>query len=70
MPLIDLKTMRYASRLTSAVMAKVLFVAGGYWLGSWADARLGTTPLFMALGLFVTFGFGLWFLLRVLQKPR
>lgn len=67
---IDPATMRYASRLTSAVMAKVLFVYGGYRVGVWADGRFGTTPLFMALGLFATFGLGLWFLLRVLARPR
>lgn len=67
---VDPRTARYASRLTSAVLAKVLFVYGGFRLGEWADARFGTSPVFMALGLFVTFGLGIWFLLRVLQKAR
>ncbi len=66
---VDRATMRYASRLTSAVMAKVLFVYGGFRLGEWADERWGTSPTFMALGLFLTFGLGLWFLVVVALKP-
>ena len=68
--IVDPRTMRFAGRLTSAVMAKVLFMYGGYEAGVWADTRWGTTPLFMALGLFLTFGLGLAFLLRVLTQGR
>lgn len=68
--IVDPKTMRFAGRLTSAVMAKMLFMYGGYQAGVWADGRLGTAPLFMALGLFLTFGLGLAFLLRVLARIR
>jgi F0F1-type ATP synthase assembly protein I len=70
MGFVDPKTMQYASRLTSVVLAKMIFVYGGYRAGVWADEHWGTTPLFMALGLFVTFGLGLVFLLRVLERGR
>ena len=65
---IDPATMLYASRLTSAVLAKVLFVYVGYRVGLWVDERWGTTPFGLALGLFVTFGLGIAFLIRVLER--
>jgi F0F1-type ATP synthase assembly protein I len=67
---IDPATMRYASRLTSAVLTKVLFVYLGYRVGAWVDARWGTSPFGMALGLFVSFGVGIAFLVRVLDRAK
>ena len=44
--LIDPKFMRFASQLSSVVMAKALLIYGAYRLGVYLDTRFHTYPLF------------------------
>lgn len=67
---IDPRYMRFAATLSSAVMLKVLLIAGGYWLGTRVDARLATAPLGLAVGVLAGGGLGLFYLVLVVQRFR
>lgn len=47
---------RYAGHGLTIALSTALFA----WLGSWADDRLGTSPVFVLLGVFVGFGAGFY----------
>ena len=41
------------------------------WGGNWVDGRLGTSPLFVLLGVFGGFGAGFWSMYsRLVVRPR
>ena len=68
MPLVDVKWMRYAARMSSAVLTKVALIAGGYFAGNWADGELGTGPWLMVGGIAVGTGIGLFWVIYVADK--
>lgn len=53
---------RYAGHGFTIAAATVVFALAGDWL----DGRLGTTPLFVLLGVFVGFGAGFYSMYRQL----
>ena len=66
--LIDPKTMRYASILSSAVLLKILLIYGGFRFGGWLDSKLHTAPFLMVAGLTVGAGLGVWYVLFCVEK--
>ncbi len=53
---------RYAGHGLTMALSTALFA----WLGSWADGRLGTGPVFVVAGVFVGFGAGFYSMMRQL----
>lgn len=57
---------RYAGHGLTIALSTALFA----WLGDWLDGRLGTSPLFVLLGMCVGFGAGFYSMYRQLVPSR
>ncbi len=55
--------MRKASAMSSAVLVKALLIYGAYRLGTWLDARWGTSPYLMCVLICLAVGIGLWWVI-------
>lgn len=53
---------------TSFGLTAALLVAGGVVGGRWLDGRLGTTPLFAVVGLFLGLGAGGFIFVREVSR--
>jgi F0F1-type ATP synthase assembly protein I len=58
--------MDWVSRLTAIGLEMALPGAGGLWL----DLKLGTSPLFLVIGVVLGFVAGLWQLLRITRTNK
>jgi len=63
----DLKAMRFYSRISGACMAQVVLVYLGYLGGDWLDQQWRLEPLGLFLGLVAALVVGLWGVIRVAQ---
>lgn len=64
----DKKWMRFYARMSGAVMAKVILIAGGAYLGQILDVKLGTYPLFLFLLVTLALGLGIAWILWIVEK--
>lgn len=65
---IDAKKIRLAVLMGNAVMTKAVLVICGWYFGKQLDARYGTEPWLMTVGICLGIGFGLWFILFVAKR--
>lgn len=57
-----------AMALMSAISAQLVgSILVGIFLGKWIDAKLGTLPLFLLVGLFVGLATGIYSMLRLIK---
>jgi len=56
--------LEWSSRLIAIALEMALPAAGGYWL----DLRIGTSPVFAALGAILGFVAGMFHLLRIARQ--
>lgn len=50
---LDSPTVRALGMVSGLGFAVALFVGGGVWLGLWLDARFGTRPILLLVGVVV-----------------
>jgi len=67
---LEVKWMRFAARVSSAAMVKVMVIMGSIWAGKWADETLGTYPLLLLLLPTLSFIAGVYYLMWVIQKSK
>jgi len=60
--LIDPKWMRFYARMSGAVLAKVILVVVGLYVGNAIDAKLGTYPIFLFICVTVCIGVGIFWI--------
>jgi F0F1-type ATP synthase assembly protein I len=66
--LVDPKWMRFYARMSGAVMAKVVFIALGLWLGQLLDERFGTYPLFLFVCVTAALALGIFWIVWLAEK--
>lgn len=65
---VDPKRIRVALLMGNAVMTKAIMVIAGWYFGSKYDAKFGTAPWLMVLGISLGIGLGLWYILIIAKK--
>lgn len=70
MGLFDPTLIRKAAVISNAVIAKFVAIGLGAWLGNKVDVKIGTSPLFLLIGIFMGGGVGLWYLFVVIKKNK
>lgn len=59
------KAMALMSAISAQLVGSILI---GLFLGKWLDAKLGTLPLFLILGLFLGLATGIYSMLQLIRK--
>ncbi|HOB29064.1 MAG: AtpZ/AtpI family protein [Dethiobacteria bacterium] len=63
-----MKYVRYTNLALSYGLTMILAIFLGFYGGDWLDRRLGTSPIFMLLGIFLGVGAGFYSLWSELSK--
>ncbi len=58
------KAMALMSAISAQLVGSILI---GLFLGKWVDAKLGTLPLFLIIGLFLGLAAGIYSMLRLIK---
>lgn len=66
--LIDPKWMRFYARMSGAVLAKVILVVAGLYVGNAIDAKLGTYPIFLFVCVTACLGLGIFWIVWLAEK--
>lgn len=66
--LVDPKYMRFYARMSSAVLAKAILIAIGYYAGSSLDAKYQTYPILLFVCVTVALGIGIFAIVWIAEK--